>query len=67
MPNKPSAVANAIGHIDDRAAVIAKDDAGDPCRASLKGVPFTCKRTPLRATRENRSTPTPPTVIPPVP
>jgi hypothetical protein len=41
MPNKPPAVPSAIGHIDDRAAVLAKDDAGDPCRASLKGVPFT--------------------------
>jgi len=45
MPNKPSAVANAIGHIDDRAGVLANDDAGEPCRASLKGMPFTCTRT----------------------
>jgi hypothetical protein len=35
MPNKPSAVANAIGHIDDRTGVLAKDGRGRPVPARV--------------------------------
>jgi hypothetical protein len=41
-----------------------KEDAGDPCHAILRAYPSPA-HAPPRTTRDTRSTPTPPTVIPP--